>query len=124
MPIVTHPFVSAISDDPAAAAAGEVVPSNWNANHTLAYSVVTSSSGTHATMAATEDIREINVSTAFTIHLPTSPVLGKLYTVVDTSGAAGTNNITVSEASYVIGSNGGAWTGYYSASLSAWVQTA
>ena len=35
-PAITHPFVSAIADDAAAAAAGEVVPSNWNAAHTLA----------------------------------------------------------------------------------------
>jgi hypothetical protein len=32
---VTHTFVSGIADDPVAAAAGEVVPSNWNANHTV-----------------------------------------------------------------------------------------
>ena len=32
---VTHTFVSAIADDPVAAAAGQVVPSNWNAAHTL-----------------------------------------------------------------------------------------
>lgn len=34
MPItVTHAKVSAIADDPTAAAAGEVLPSDWNANH-------------------------------------------------------------------------------------------
>lgn len=32
---ITHPFVSAIADDPVAAAAGQVVPSNWNATHTI-----------------------------------------------------------------------------------------
>lgn len=32
---VKHAFVSTIADDPAAAAAGEVVPSNWNAAHTI-----------------------------------------------------------------------------------------
>lgn len=32
---VNHAFVSAIADDPTAAAAGEVVPSNWNAAHVL-----------------------------------------------------------------------------------------
>jgi len=32
---VTHPKVSAIPDDPASVAAGEVVPSDWNANHTV-----------------------------------------------------------------------------------------
>jgi hypothetical protein len=32
---VTHAFVSGIADDPAAAAAGEVLPSHWNAAHIL-----------------------------------------------------------------------------------------
>lgn len=32
---VSHAFVSAITDDPAAVTAGEVVPSNWNAPHTV-----------------------------------------------------------------------------------------
>lgn len=32
---ITHAFVSGIADDPVAAAAGEVVPSNWNADHAL-----------------------------------------------------------------------------------------
>jgi hypothetical protein len=31
---VTHTFVSAIADDPVAQAAGEVLPSHWNADHT------------------------------------------------------------------------------------------
>lgn len=32
---ITHTFESAIADDPAAAAAGEVLPSHWNAEHTF-----------------------------------------------------------------------------------------
>jgi len=32
---VTHPFVCALADDPVADAAGEVVPSDWNADHTV-----------------------------------------------------------------------------------------
>jgi hypothetical protein len=39
---VTHAFVSAIADDPAAAAAGEVVPSNWNAAHVVTGAVADS----------------------------------------------------------------------------------
>jgi hypothetical protein len=35
MATVTHTFVSAIADDATAAAAGEVLPSHWNANHTV-----------------------------------------------------------------------------------------
>lgn len=33
--VVTHAKVSGVGDDPGAAAAGEVLPSDWNANHTL-----------------------------------------------------------------------------------------
>lgn len=37
MPLaVTHPFASAAPDDPQAAAAGQVLPSHWNAAHALA----------------------------------------------------------------------------------------
>jgi hypothetical protein len=32
---ITHGFVSGITDDPAAAAAGEVQPGHWNATHTI-----------------------------------------------------------------------------------------
>lgn len=32
---VTHAFVSGVADDPKAAAAGEVLPSHWNATHTV-----------------------------------------------------------------------------------------
>ena len=124
MPVITHAFVSAVPVDPQATAAGEVTPANWNQNHVFTASVVTSVSGTHATMAATEDIREINVVTAFTINLPTSPIAGKFYTVVDTSGNASSNNITIQPITYVIGSNNGAWTGYYSTASAAWVQIA
>ena len=35
MASITHTFQSAIEDDPAAAAAGEVLPSHWNAEHTI-----------------------------------------------------------------------------------------
>lgn len=44
MPTVTHTFVSGIADNPQAAAAGEVLPSHWNAVHTV--------SGVRTTLAA------------------------------------------------------------------------
>lgn len=61
---VKHPFTSAIADDPTAAAAGQVLPSHWNANHTVTGSVdatqmpaltgdVTTSAGAVATTLAT-----------------------------------------------------------------------
>jgi len=46
---VTHPFVSAISDDPAAVAAGQVVPSNWNATHSLSGTLDVANGGTGTT---------------------------------------------------------------------------
>lgn len=49
---VTHTKVSAIADDPAAAAAGQIVPSDWNANHTLTGTVDISGGGTGATTAS------------------------------------------------------------------------
>lgn len=119
---VTHTFVSSIADDPAALAAGEVCPqSHWNANHTIAPvgHLVTLAS---YTMAATDDIADVNFAGSVMIGLPTSPVNFKFYTVADSSGAAQTNNITISTVSYVIGSNGGAWTGYYNGTK--WVQIA
>lgn len=36
---VSHAFVSLIPDDPVAAAAGEVVMSNWNAGHTVSIGI-------------------------------------------------------------------------------------
>lgn len=49
---VTHTKVSAIADDPASVAAGEVVPSDWNANHTLSGTVDVNQGGTGASTAA------------------------------------------------------------------------
>lgn len=42
---VTHTFVSAVPDDPVSAAAGEVLPSHWNAAHTVTGSVTASPGG-------------------------------------------------------------------------------
>ena len=50
---VTHTKVSAISDDAASAAAGEVVPSDWNAAHTLTGTVGIAQGGTGAVTAET-----------------------------------------------------------------------
>jgi len=40
---ISHAFHSAIADDPASVAAGQVVPSNWNADHTVVGSQVAGS---------------------------------------------------------------------------------
>lgn len=50
--VITHTKVSAIADDPGASAAGEVLPSDWNANHTITGTVDISQGGTNATTAA------------------------------------------------------------------------
>lgn len=50
---ITHPFVSAIPDDPASVAAGEVVPSDWNAVHTITGLSAVAESG-----STTDDLSE------------------------------------------------------------------
>lgn len=65
-PVIAHPFVSAIADDPAAVLAGKVVPSNWNANHAIQYTYA-AFSGT-ANTAGNEDIVECTSGT-FTLTL-------------------------------------------------------
>lgn len=50
---ITHTKVSGIADDPAADAAGEVLPSHWNADHTLTGTASIAQGGTGATDAAT-----------------------------------------------------------------------
>ena len=42
---VTHTFVSAIADDPVAAAAGQILPSHWNATHTINVDLASEVSG-------------------------------------------------------------------------------
>ena len=46
---VTHQKVSAIADDPASVAAGEVVPSDWNAEHTIIGVLEVANGGTGVT---------------------------------------------------------------------------
>jgi len=50
---ITHNFVSAIADDPAAASAGWVVPGNWNAAHTITGSASVAQGGTGTSTAFT-----------------------------------------------------------------------
>lgn len=51
-----HGFTSAIADDPAAQAAGEVLPSHWNAEHTLTQGTGKLLGRTTAGTGATEEI--------------------------------------------------------------------
>ena len=50
---VKHAKTSAIADDPTASANGEVLPSDWNADHTITGTVPVANGGTNATDAAT-----------------------------------------------------------------------
>lgn len=118
---IKHTFVSSIPDDPAAVAAGQVAPSNWNDDHVLTPAGDIRITGTTGTMLTSDDIFEINVTTAFTAHLPIIPINFKEYLIIDGSGNASTHNITVQPIGYVIGSDSGSWRGYYNGSI--WRQT-
>jgi len=59
---VTHALISAIADDPVAAAAGEVVPSDWNADHTISVTSLTIATGTITmTITVTDDVMRVEV---------------------------------------------------------------
>ena len=67
MPI-THAFVSAIADDPDAVAAGEVVPSNWNASHTIETPLtVAATPNTSAIVMSGYEITGGNAQAAFSL---------------------------------------------------------
>lgn len=56
---------------------------------------VTSVTGTYSVLATDDLIAITTLSTAFTITLPSSPVTGDSYEFKDTTGNAGTNNVTI-----------------------------
>ena len=124
--VVTHGFSSAIADDPAASAAGEVLPSHWNANHTLT-GVATPSQG--GTGVANNDASTLTISGSFpttvtvsatsSVTLPTSGALAVLaspaFTGVPTAptATAGTNTTQLATTAFVL-ANGGAIDGFTS----------
>src|SRR6516164_6215894 len=58
---VTHAFVSAIADDPAASAAGEVLPqSHWNAPHSLTGQVSVAQGGTGLSVGSSGGVPYFN----------------------------------------------------------------
>lgn len=77
---VTHPKVSAIPDDPASVAAGEVVPSDWNANHTVVVDGLDNvpigaggaSTGAFTTLSASSTVS----GTGFSTYLASPPAIG------------------------------------------------
>jgi hypothetical protein len=77
---VTHPKVSAIPDDPVSVAAGEVVPSDWNANHTVVVDGLDNvpigtggaSTGDFTTLSASSTVSGAGFST----YLASPPAIG------------------------------------------------
>lgn len=65
------------------------------------------------------------VGAATVVNLPAGPPLGQDYTIADCKGDAATNNITVTpaagnidgSATFVISTNFGSWTGYYTGTI-------
>ena len=71
---VTHTFVSAIADDPASAAAGEVLPSHWNASHVINNAPTTLTyAATLAPASSGDIIYRVILTGNLTINLPTGP---------------------------------------------------
>ena len=84
--VVTHGFSSAIADDPVASAAGEVLPSHWNANHTLTGVVTPDQGGTGvANNAASTWTISGNFATTVTVTGITTLTLPTSGTVATTS---------------------------------------
>lgn len=80
---VTHAFVSVVPDDPASASAGEVLPSHWNAGHSLSGTA----SASQAIGLGLQPIRAVRVVTAagdVTVDSSTDDIV----IVKKTSGAA------------------------------------
>ena len=90
---VTHAFSSAVSDDPAAAAAGEVLPSHWNEAHTLTGTVATAQIADDAvTYAKIQDLSTTDVmlgrSTAGAGIVEEIPVTAAGRAILDDANAA------------------------------------
>lgn len=90
--VVTHGFVSGVADDPGAASAGEVLPSHWNANHSLVGQAAINQGGTGADLSATggtgQYVKQAGVGAAFTVGtIPASDIAsgGNLTGVNDTN---------------------------------------
>src|SRR5512139_3643741 len=117
--VVTHGFHSNIADDPAASAAGEVLPSHWNSNHTLTGLVTPSQGGTGV---ANNDASTLTISGAFattltvsgatSVTLPTSGTLATLasptFTGVPAAPTAtvGTNTTQIATTAFVLANAG------------------
>jgi hypothetical protein len=95
---ITHTFVSAIADDAAASAAGEVLPSHWNA--VLSTSMATAKVLGRAT-AGTGAVEELATTGSGSVVLATTPTLVTPILGVPTSGTL--TNCTGLPAAGVVG---------------------
>lgn len=111
---ITHAKVSTIADDPAAVAAGEVVPSDWNHNHNFDLTIP-DIDGLPAALAAILSVSKVTAnntvvpassgeqiyaiynatSGAFSFYLPPAPAANQVITCVDANGAAATYLLTI-----------------------------
>lgn len=110
---VSHPFVSAIPDDPAAVAAGEVVPSNWNANHTVSIDLTSEVTGVlpvaNGGVGATSFTSNAVIKGNATGALVASGVLIDSSNNITGAGTIASGAVTITSAtssSLVVGPNG------------------
>ena len=112
--VVTHGFSSGIADDPVASAAGEVLPSHWNANHTLT-GVVTPSQG--GLGVANNDASTITISGNFATTITVSASSSVTFPTSGLLAALNVASQTLSGGAVVTSSDQGtASTGTYTAS--------
>jgi hypothetical protein len=104
MPI-THTKVSAIADDPAAAAAGEVLPSDWNADHDIALDAADMVPAGSDTQVQYNDNGALGADAGMTYDEATDYL--RLIGGIHLSSGATESNITTDGNAIVMKTNGG-----------------
>ena len=108
--IVSHAFVSSVTDSTAAADAGEVLPSNWNASHVISgelepdNSTITASAGViSATTATTSQLGVVKPDgSTITIAGGVITAVGGSGAVSSVSGTAGLIDVSPTTGSVVV----------------------